>query len=632
MSYYIIGTAGHVDHGKTQLIKALTGEETDRLKEEKERGISIELGFASLNLPSGARAGVVDVPGHEKFVRQMLAGIGGIDLVLLVIAADEGVMPQTREHLEIIDLLQIRKGIVVLSKIDLVEQDWCDLVKLEIEETLQHTVLAGAEIVEVSAVTGQGIARLVNLLDRELARLTPRESIGSCRMPVDRVFSLPGFGTIVTGTVYHGSIKVGEPVVIEPGGLTSRVRSLQVHGSKVEAAAAGMRVAANLPDLEVADIQRGATMLSPDYLAPVQTLDLSFRYLSSAAAPMQQRQRVRFHIGTKEVLGRVHLLGREELEPGSTAYMQILLEEPVIAARGDKFVVRRYSPAQTIGGGTVLDSGQRKYKRFDTDAVRRLAVKEKGTPEDLVYAALQAAVQPMEAPEIARISGLNRGEVEGSLALLGDKAALARSEGQDYWLSRARADHWTKGVRETLAAFQAKYPLRQGLPKEEFKSKFFSGWSAKHFSAFLIYLQDTGSLSLSGNFVFLPGYQPGPQGQLRHTTDAVLVEYARAGLTPPDWSAALQRHQLDAAGGEELLQFLLRQGSLIKVAPNLYFEANVIKTAREAVLELLAARGEFSASEAKERLNTSRKYLIPLLEYFDSQKLTRRLNDKRVKF
>lgn len=632
MSYYIIGTAGHVDHGKTQLIKALTGEDTDRLKEEKERGISIELGFAALTLPSGATAGVVDVPGHEKFVRQMLAGIGGIDLVLLVIAADEGVMPQTREHLEIIDLLQIRKGLVVLSKIDLVEQDWCDLVKLEIEETLQHTVLAGADIVEVSAVTGQGVSRLVELIDQELAQLTPRESTGPCRMPVDRVFSLPGFGTIVTGTVYHGSIKVGGPVAVEPGGLASRVRSLQVHGSKMESASAGMRVAANLPDLEVADIPRGATVLSPGYLTPVKTLDLSFRYLPSAAAPLQQRQRVRFHIGTKEVLGRVQLLDREELEPGNTAFMQILLEEPVIAVRGDKFVIRRYSPTQTIGGGTVLDTGQRKYKRFDPEVVRQLAVKEKGAAEDLVYAVFQAAAQPLEVPEIARLSGLTKDDVEDCLPLLGDKVDHTGTEDQDYWFSLARADNWTKGVKDTLAAFQAKYPLRQGFPKEEFKSRFFPGWSAKHFSAYLNYLQKVESLTVSGNFVSLPGYQPGPHGQLQHITDAVLLDYAKAGLAPPEWGTVLQVNHLDAATGEELLQFLLRQGSLIKVAPNLFFEANAVKEASETVLSLLAAQGGFSAAEAKDRLNTSRKYLIPLLEYFDSQKLTRRLNDKRVKF
>jgi len=633
MNYYIIGTAGHVDHGKTQLIKALTGEDTDRLKEEKERGISIELGFASLALPSGAKAGVVDVPGHEKFVRQMLAGIGGIDLVLLVIAADEGVMPQTREHLEIIDLLQIKQGLVVLSKVDLMDQEWRDLVKLEIEEALQGSVLAGSEIVEVSALSGEGLERLAEVLDEELAKLPPRKVFGPCRMPIDRVFSIAGFGTVVTGTVFQGSIKVGQAVSVEPGGLESRIRSIQVHGAKVDSAYAGQRAAVNLPDLEVADIPKGANVLSPNYLFPVQTLDLSLRYLASSGSPLLQRQRVRFHIGTKEVFGRVHLLDREEVEPGTPIYAQILLEEPVIAARGDKFVIRRYSPAHTIGGGIVLDCGQRKYKRYNSAVLDQLAIKEKGTPEELVYARLQVASQPLQEEEIVKGTGLGAGETGATLVALGDKVCQVRvEEGQNYWFGELSHLQWGAEVNKSLLDFHRNYAFRPGLSKEEIKSKFFSGWNGKLFSAFLGFLQQHGEIVVSENFVSLPDFVPGPPTQLVEAVNAIVEEYEKSEMAPPDWETTAASLRIKNPLAEEVLQFLLRKGKLVKVAPNLYFSFLAVDRAEKALSKLLTEQAEFSPAEARERLNTSRKYLIPLLEYFDRKKLTRRVNEKRTRF
>ncbi len=632
MGYYIIGTAGHVDHGKTQLIKALTGEDTDRLKEEKERGISIELGFASLTLPSGAKAGVVDVPGHEKFVRQMLAGIGGIDIVLLVIAADEGVMPQTKEHLEIIDLLQVRKGFVVLNKIDLVDQEWFELVKLEIEEVLQGTVLEGADIIPTSALTGQGLDLLKERIDSELVMLPPRNSFGPCHLPIDRVFTVPGFGTIITGTMYRGTLKVGDSVVLEPGNFQARVRYLQVHGSKVDTAYAGQRVAVNVPNLEVAQVPRGASLLSPGYLEPVQTLDLSLHILSSAVSFLTHRQRVRFHIGTQEVMGRIHLLDREEIEPGKTAYAQILLEEPVIAARGDKFVIRQYSPSRTIGGGTILEGGNKKYKRHSPGILEKLAVKEKGTPEELVYAALQAASLPVETSEIEKLTGLGEVNIQQALVLLEGQIGTIETDGQVYWFSRNNVHYWTRGVNEFLTKFQETYCLRPGLPKEEFKSKFFVGWNNRIFTAFLNYLQDEKILVVSGNFITLTGFRPGPRGHLKKVTEDILGDFRKSGLTPPEWGSLTEQFKLEKTVSEELLQFLLRQGYIIKVAQNMYFSSEEVEEAKQKVIKLLAERSEFSASEAREKLDTSRKFLIPLLEFFDSQKLTRRLGEKRIKF
>lgn len=631
MNYYIIGTAGHVDHGKTELIRALTGEYTDRLKEEKERGISIELGFASLSLPNGAKAGVVDVPGHEKFVRQMLAGIGGIDLVLLVIAADEGVMPQTKEHLEIIDLLQVRRGLVVLSKIDLVEREWLDLVKLEIREALEDSIMQDSEIVEVSAVKGEGIDNLKKIIENELVCLPARDYSGACRLPIDRAFSLAGFGTVVTGTMYRGSIAVGDSVVVQPGNLQARVRSLQVHGKKVEGAYAGQRVAVNLPNVEVSDIQKGATLLTPGYLQPVQTLDILLRYLASAAKPLEHRQRVRFHIGTKEVFGRVHLLDRDEVEPGEQVYLQILLEEPVIATRGDRFVIRQYSPASTIGGGKVLDGGNRKYKRYAPGVIESLAIKERGTPEELIEAELEQAASPLNEAEIATETGLNIEAVSVALCNMQQSVDSVKLDGQLYWFETAAIERWTKGLADLLKDYHQKYCLRPGVPKEEVKSKFFPNWPGKIFTVFLNYLQAAGLIFLSENFVRTPGFRAEPQGRIKIIIEKILSDYERADLNPPEWFDLIKDSGLDHVTGEEMLQFALREGNLVKVN-NMYFAAGAIDEAKRKIIQLLSEKGEFSTTEAKEKLNTTRKFLIPILEYLDSQKLTRRVNEKRVKF
>ncbi|MDD4170142.1 MAG: selenocysteine-specific translation elongation factor, partial [Desulfotomaculaceae bacterium] len=413
MKHLIIGTAGHVDHGKTALVKAMTGVDTDRLKEEKERGISIELGFTSLELPSGRKAGIVDVPGHERFIKHMLAGAGGFDLVLLVIAADEGVMPQTREHLDIIQLLQVKKGVVVLTKADLVDEEWLELVTEEVREFLQDTVLEKAPLVTVSAVTGQGIAALLELLDHVAEETESKTAAGTPRLPVDRVFSVTGFGTVVTGTLVAGQLRVGDMVKVQPAGLTARVRSLQVHGKKVEVAGAGQRVAANLAGLEVEQVSRGSVVAGTDSLVPSHRLDVHLLLLDSADRPLKNRERVRFHIGSGETLGRVVLLDREELAPGATAYAQVELEEMVAAVKGDRFVIRSYSPLWTIGGGTVIDAAPgRKHKRFRSEVLGALATRERGTPEEILEHYLRDNATLPEIADVAAGTGLQVSEVK----------------------------------------------------------------------------------------------------------------------------------------------------------------------------------------------------------------------------
>jgi selenocysteine-specific elongation factor len=632
MKSYIIGTAGHVDHGKTTLIKALTGVDTDRLKEEKERGISIELGFASLPLPSGAKAGVVDVPGHEKFVRQMLAGIGGIDLVLLVIAADEGVMPQTTEHLEIIDLLQIPRGIIVLTKVDLVEPDWCELVKLEVAEALRGTVLAQSEIIEVSVTTGVGLDYLLTCIDEKLTQLSGKADLGPCRLPIDRSFSVPGFGTVVTGTMYHGNLQVGDPVVIEPGEIKSRVRSMQVHGNKVEEGFAGQRVAINLPNVELNDIPRGATLLSPGFLNPSQILDLSLILLDSAEMPLVQRQRVRFHIGTKEVFGRIHLLDREEIEPGAKVYAQILLEEPVVAARRDRFIIRLYSPARTIAGGIIIDVGNKKCKRYSEQSVAQMVIKEMGTPEDLISEQLSKVFVPQTTTELGQTTGLDIPEIEQALVKLGEQVDSFIIEGQSYWFHNESLLPLRRELTKLIDQYHKKYNLRTGVLKEEIKSRLFTNWNSKIYSGLLKYLQDNKIIEVSGNYINLPGFKAEPQGKLQPIASQVISEFKVAKLSPPDWEAVMNKYKIDQTLHEELLQYYLHVGILVKVTGNLYFSFEALDEAKKIIEQLLKEKSEFIASDAKDRLNTSRKYLIPLLEYFDTQKITRRIGDKRVIF
>ncbi len=379
-SFIIVGTAGHVDHGKTRLVKALTGVDTDRLREEQERGISIELGFAPLPLGSGVVAGIVDVPGHERFVKNMLAGAGGVDLVLFVVAADEGVMPQTREHLDILELLHVQKGIVALTKTDLVDQDWLQLVQEEVRGALAGTRFADAPIIPVSSITGEGLDRLRLALEKMAAAVQPKPRAGPARLPIDRIFTITGFGTVLTGTLFSGSIRSGDVLVIMPSEVQGRVRSLQVHGKKTEDAHAGQRVAVNLAGVEVGEVERGDVLTTPGAFTPVRRLTAWLHALEHAPRPLKNWQRVRFHLGAKETLGRLRLLDQDELPPGADTFVQIELEEPVVAAVHDRFVIRQYSPVTTVGGGEIVEVGGLRHRRFRTEVLERLKRKLSGSP------------------------------------------------------------------------------------------------------------------------------------------------------------------------------------------------------------------------------------------------------------
>ncbi|OQA11277.1 MAG: Selenocysteine-specific elongation factor [Firmicutes bacterium ADurb.Bin373] len=633
MKHLIIGTAGHVDHGKTALVRAMTGVDTDRLKEEKERGISIELGFTCLNLPGGRRAGIVDVPGHERFIKNMLAGAGGFDLVLLVIAADEGVMPQTREHMDIIQLLQVKKGIVVLTKCDLVDDEWLDLVKEDVKDFLQETVLEDAPVALVSAVTKKGIPELLELIGQAVEKVTPKAGQGQPRLPVDRVFTITGFGTVVTGTLLSGVIKVGEMVEVQPEGLSARVRTVQVHGERVEAAEAGQRVAVNLAGLEAEQIGRGSIVAGPGMIKPSQRLDVRLQLLKSAVRPLKNRTRVRFYLGTRETLGRVILLDREELAPGSVVYAQVVLEDRTVPVKGDRFVIRSYSPMRTIGGGAVIDPApKRKHKRFREEVLEALSTREKGNPAEIVKLYLDANSNVHLPAEVAASTGLQEKEVMEAAAALaeGKEVKLISGDGKQYLVSTAVYTRWLEDIKTLAISYHREFPLRDGYPKEEIRSRKFPQLSAKVFQLVLLEMEKEGTLEVLPKVVAVKGFATGPDQQLKEQIQQISRIMGESAFLPPSWAELSNTIGFSETKGAELLQYLLRTGEMVKVTEDLYFQGEVLQEAISKVTAYLSEHGEITVGELRDLLKTSRKYALPLLEYFDREKLTRRVGDKRL--
>lgn len=627
-SFIIIGTAGHVDHGKTWLVKALTGIDTDRLKEEKERGISIELGFAPLRLPGGITAGIVDVPGHERFVKNMLAGAGGIDLVLFVVAADEGVMPQTREHLDILELLHVQKGVVALTKVDLVDEEWLLLVEEDLRELLEPTRFREAPIIPVSVVTGQGLEELLATLGRMALAVTPKPRSGDARLPIDRVFTITGFGTVLTGTLFSGSLHTGDTLEIRPSGLQGRVRSLQVHGRKVEEARAGQRVAVNLSGVEVGQVQRGDVLVTPGAFPAVRLISASLHLLDGASHPLKNWQRVRFHLGTKEALGRVRLLDRDELRPGNDAAVQIELEEAVVAAVHDRFVIRQYSPVTTIGGGEIIECGGRRYKRFRPEVLKGLELKLTGTPSARVAEELRSVKTPLALGELTGRTGLGEAEIREILQELHKKGDILVFDfgGDLFAVPVSLHDEWLRQAKETLAGYHGRFPLRSGFPKEELRSRHFKFLSARLYQALLDRWAAGGDVVAEGQNLALPGFS------IRLTPEQeIRIGRMREDLAARPFSPPGHEELLELLGSDtELLQYCLQKGVLVKVGEDLFFLQDAVERAWSILEAYLLQQGEITVAVARDLLGTSRRYCLPLLEYFDRLKKTRRVGDKRM--
>lgn len=627
MKNIIIGTAGHVDHGKTTLIKAMTGTNTDRLKEEQERGMTIDLGFASLRLPNGQDVSIVDVPGHERFIKNMLAGAGGVDVALMVIAADESVMPQTVEHLEILELLEVRRGVVALTKSDMVDPEWLEVVEEDVRKALSRTFLAEAPIVPVASTVGTGVPELLAALQEAVEHIGGRDPLGSFRLPVDRVFSMTGFGTVVTGTLLAGTVRVGDPVGIEPAGRTTRVRQLHVHGKKVESAAAGSRVAINLVGLEIEDLARGDVVTSPGTLKASHLIDLRLNLLQNAAKPLKSGSRVRLHVGTAEIIGRMVLLGKDELRPGDQSYAQFRSETPTAAFRGDRFVIRTYSPMVTIGGGVVIDPAAIKHKRHDEAVISGLEASSKGTPAEAVEQALKQATVGATIAEITKNSGIADAP-EIVRALLESGGAVELDGGRV--LHAARLGLIADKVREGLTQFHSRNPLKPGMSREELRNSAASGFDSRLFASILAHLESSGAVRTSDTLALLPDFEPRLTPAQQTAMEGMSTRLHDAGINVPSQEELLETGGLPTSGAREVLDLLVYKGEVVKIAEGMYFHHSTIQHAESLVREHLQKTGKITVSEFRDLTNSSRKYALPILEYFDSRKITRRVGDERV--
>jgi selenocysteine-specific elongation factor len=632
MRHLIIGTAGHIDHGKTALVKALTGIDTDRLKEEKERGISIELGFAFLTLPDGTQAGIVDVPGHERFVKTMLAGVGGMDIVVLVIAADEGVMPQTREHLQICQLLQVKRGLVALTKADLVDAEWLEMVRSDVAEVLGGTFLDGCPIVACSATTGEGLPELLQTIQAQAGTVEPKRTQGIVRLPVDRVFTVKGFGTIVTGTLWSGTLSVGDEVAILPTGLASRVRRLQVHGQSVEQAVAGQRTAVNLPGLEVSQIERGDVLCLPGTLRASQSFDATLSLLPDAPRPLLNRARVRFHLGTSERLARAVLLDREELQPGAQTYAHLRLESPSAALPHDRFVIRSYSPQFTIGGGSILDPNPPKERRQRAKMIEHLRVLEQGSGADRIEQHLLAAgFVPLTQEELRARTDLDAAALTENLRDLVARGAavLVGAKGEAGALHAERVMQLEKEMLERLREFHGKEPLRDGLVKEELRSKLPAQLQPGTFGWMIIRLTEAGKIAVERDKVRLADHRP----RLSAAEEAgIEAAYREAAFQPATPDGVLASLKADRKLFQAVFRRMVDDGILVRVKGDIFLHRDRYGEMRERVLSHFETQPGINVGTMKDLFGISRKYAIPFLEHLDDVRVTRRQGDERVPY
>ena len=639
---YVIGTAGHVDHGKSTLVEALTGIDPDRLREEKEREMTIVLGFAWLALPGGESVGIIDVPGHKDFIKNMLSGVGGIDAALLIVAADEGIMPQTREHLAILDLLRVNGGVIALTKVDLVDdREWIDLVSTDVMEQVEGTCLEDAPIVPVSAHTGEGLDTLVVEIQKCLNGIQPRTDRGRPRMPVDRVFTIAGFGTVVTGTLVEGTFRVGQEVEVVPSGRTARIRGLQTHKTKIGEALPGSRVAINLTGVSKDAIATGDVVTVPGWLRPTMLVDVQLRYLGDAPQPLRHNTEVDFFSGAAEIPARVRLLGTEALAPGETGWAQIRLSSPAALVRGDRFVLRWLSPSVTVGGGSVIDPApRRRHRRFRPEVIDRLETLAHGTPAEIVLQSL-ARLQPCEARELVKHVPLPAERVDEALnAMLADGTVLIVDDvdGKESHLIRPQASAralisalgWREvcdRIRAALDAYHRDHPLRRGMPREELRSRLqqrVPGLGGRLFNQIISRTSREGVTGESEAHVRLAKHEVVFTPEQQKKVDGLLAAIDRDPYSTP--SVAECTAQL----GEDLLNALLEEGTLVRISAEVVYLGQTLEVMKAKVMEHIHDHQSITVAQARDLFGTSRKYAVSLMEYLDQQRLTRRVGDTRV--
>ena len=626
---YVIGTAGHVDHGKSTLIKALTGVHPDRLKEEKMRQMTIDLGFSWLKLPNGEELGIVDVPGHRDFIENMLSGVGGIDAALFIIAADEGVMPQTKEHLAILDLLQVKNGLIVLTKTDLVDDpDWLDLVEMDIHDAVKGTILEQAVIVRVSAYKNTGIDQLITALQELLAEVEPKPDFDRARLPIDRVFSITGFGTIVTGTLLDGSLKVGEEVEILPGGKKVRIRGLQTHKKNEQSASPGSRTAVNLTGINVEEIQRGQVIAGWKKYQPTQRFDADLRILASSSFSIKHNQTVKLFIGASEVLSRIRVLGKDEIKPGENGWVQIEPVSAIVGIRGDRFIIRIPSPGETIGGGMIINPNPpRRHKRFSPEVIKQLEAYKQGTPEEIFLQSVQDI-------------GV------GTFDSVAKKAKLEVSIIGDFWLDLVEREQiyqletgdvfnkprimicssaWFMDKKNKTALllknYHHQYNLRTGMPKEELKSKL--KLDQPVFLAVLNLFQEINFVDLFDNVIRMSGFTTTLNPSQEKTKTTIINSFLADPYSTPSIKESMDLH------GDEIINYLQVEKVLINVGNDVAFLNENYLEMKKWVIDKIDQSGSLTVAEFRDKFQTSRKYALAFLEHLDTIGITVREGDVR---
>jgi selenocysteine-specific elongation factor len=632
VKHLILGTAGHIDHGKTSLVKALTGIDTDRLKEEKERGITIELGFAHMELQGGIVVGIVDVPGHERFVRTMVAGVGGMDLVMLVIAADEGIMPQTREHLEICRLLGVKRGLVALTKCDMVDPDWLDLVGEEVREYLAGSFLEEAPIVPVSSRTMEGIENLRSTLSVLAADAEEKSVEGPFRLPVDRVFTMPGFGTVVTGTLLSGRVREGDEVEILPSGMTSRVRTVQTHGKKEEIGTAGQRLAINLQGVEHTAITRGDVVVPRGVFRTTRAIDARLSYLPSAPRELKHRSVLRLHSATYEVPAQIILLQGDALKPGETQFAQLRLKNPVLLLPDDYFILRTYSPQITVGGGVVLDPAPPRRRRRSAEALELLTSLQEGEDSERIRLLVQQSLfSGITFEEVGIRSGIPAKRLESVLSgLLSNGVIVQVVREPRIFVGRDALASLKSMLLGEVEGYLRHNPLKDGIGKEELRTRLPRRSDTRFFGPILMALEKDERVIVDRDLVKLPGHKAAVVGDRAELQAKIEEAFIQGGFEPPAIKQLCDTFRSEEKEILELLSLLIREGRIVKIKGDVHYAPLPLSQIREKLVALLKEKKEITPPEFREVTGLSRKYMIPLLEYFDQEKVTIRVGDKRM--
>ncbi len=627
MNHFIIGTAGHIDHGKTALIRALTGIETDRLKEEQKRGITIELGFAYMDLDNGERAGIIDVPGHEKFIKNMLAGVAGIDIVLLVIAADEGVMPQTVEHLNILSLLGVSKGYIVLTKIDLVDDEWLEMVEEDVRAQVADTFLADAPVVRVSAYQNVGIDQLKAMLTAAAQETETKDIARAARLPIDRVFTMDGFGTVVTGTLLEGTIAVGQKMTLYPQCVETKIKQIQIHQDSSETAVAGQRVALNLANIAKGDLPRGTVLAAADSLLTTMLVDVELKLLEDISRPIEQRTRIRFYAGSAELFGRVVLLEGDLLEAGQSCYAQLRLEEPVALKLGDRFVIRFYSPLETIGGGIVLDINPPKHRKRESGTIDYLKVRATGDVVDKVAQTIErySFELPTQA-HIGELLNLTEVDLKAAVDALLARAEIMRLKG-DVVMHNNAYQVFLKRASAALEDYHSAYPLRRGMPIEEFRSRVFGKDKAVLAESLTARMLGDG-LAVADGVARLKTFQIELSDEQQKCKATIAAAFKDGAYKPPlvaDIAASVCK---DIAM-DSIVDLLIAESELVRVDDAILFHESIVEDAKRRVKALIARDGSLQLADFRDAVQTSRKFAVALLEYFDRIHFTKKQGDER---